>query len=218
MPLDLPLEYQYRAADPKAGAPWLLVLMHGVGSNDDDLFGLAPYVPPQFHVLSLRAPYAIGPDSYAWFQFGVKPDGERIIDTAQELASRKLVAQSVRAAAEQLGVPAARVVVGGFSQGGIMALTILLTQPSLLHAVLVMHSRTLPEALTDAVSGEALLGKQAWVSHGLQDNVIPLASAHATRDLLATLPVALTYREFPGAHEIRPAELQGAMAWLGSLA
>ena len=33
MPLDLPLEYQYRAADPKAGVPWLLVLMHGVGSN-----------------------------------------------------------------------------------------------------------------------------------------------------------------------------------------
>ena len=35
--------------------------MHGVGSNDDDLFGLAPYVPAQFHVLSLQAPYALGP-------------------------------------------------------------------------------------------------------------------------------------------------------------
>ena len=73
--LTLPLGFQHRPAAPASQTPWLLVLMHGVGSNDDDLFGLAPYVPAQFHVLSLQAPYMLGPDSYAWFQFGVKPNG-----------------------------------------------------------------------------------------------------------------------------------------------
>jgi phospholipase/carboxylesterase len=63
----------------------------------------------------------------------------------------------------------------------------------------------------------ALQGKHLWVSHGLQDGVIPLASAQAIRAHAATLPVALTYREFPGAHEIRPAELQAAMQWLDGL-
>ena len=73
---------------PAAGThtPWLLVLMHGVGSNEQDLFGLAPYVPPHLHVLSLRAPFALGPGSYAWFEFDVRPDGSRAIDGEQELA------------------------------------------------------------------------------------------------------------------------------------
>ena len=215
--LTLPLAFQHRVAAPEAESPWLLVLMHGVGSNDDDLFGLAPHVPGRFHVLSLRAPYVLGPHSYAWFQFGVKPDGSRIIDQAQELASRKLVVQTVEAAAKQLGVPPERVVVGGFSQGGIMSLSLLLTQPELLHGVLVMHSRLLPEVLAAAAPVAALAGRKAWVSHGLQDNVIPLPNAHATRAHLTATPVELIYAEFPGAHEIRPAELDAAMAWLDGL-
>ena len=47
----LPLTFLARPAQPAAGQEaWLLVLMHGVGSNEQDLFGLAPHVPPQFHV------------------------------------------------------------------------------------------------------------------------------------------------------------------------
>ena len=62
------LGFLERPAQPAAGQlPWLLVLMHGVGSNEQDLFGLAPYVPQQFHVISLRAPFAMGQGAYAWF-------------------------------------------------------------------------------------------------------------------------------------------------------
>ena len=69
-----------------------------------------------------------------------------------------------------------------------------------------------------AASAASLQGKHLWVSHGLQDTVIPLASARQIRDHASTLPLALTYQEFPGAHEIRPAELAAALRWLGNLA
>ena len=60
--IDLPLLALERPAQPAPGQqPWLLVLMHGVGSNEQDLFGLASFVPPQFHVLSLRARFPWGP-------------------------------------------------------------------------------------------------------------------------------------------------------------
>lgn len=216
-PLDLPLSFLHRPAATGTPQPWLLLLMHGVGSNEQDLFGLAPYVPPQFHVLSLRAPYRMGPNANAWFEFSVNPDGSRTINEPQEAASRVLVAQTMDAAAKQLGVPASRVVVGGFSQGGIMSLSLLLTRPELLHGVMVLHSRLLPQVLPLAVPAAALQGRQLWVSHGVQDNVIPLASAHAIRDHAATLPVDLVYREYPGMHELPPAELQDAMRWLGGL-
>lgn len=213
--LSLPLTHLLRAATPGRGEPALLVLMHGVGSNERDLFGLAPQVPGRFHVLSLRAPHTLGPGAYAWFQFSVAPDGQRSIDGRQEAASRMLAAQAVASAAQQLAVPLHRVVVGGFSQGGIMALSLLLTQPTLMQAAMVMHSRLLPEVLPLAAPAASLQGKHLWVSHGLQDAVIPLASARQIRDHASTLPLALTYQEFPGAHEIRPAELVSAMEWLG---
>ena len=215
--LQLPLNGYIRPAQAAPESAWLLVLMHGVGSNAQDLFSLAPYVPPQFHVLSLQAPYPMGPDAFAWFQFSVNPDGSRTIDAAQEQHSRALVAQTVQQAAAQLGVPPERVVVGGFSQGGIMSLSLLLTQPALLQAICVWHSRLLPEVLPLQVAPEQLTGRQVWLSHGTQDNVIPLTSAHLTRARLEALPVQLSYHEYPCAHTIHPDELRDCVQWLQGL-
>ena len=142
--LDLPLHSLHRPAAAQIAEPWLLVLMHGVGSNEQDLFGLAPYIPETFHVVSLRAPYRMGPNANAWFEFGVNPDGSRTIDEEQEIASRALVVQTVEALTRQLNVPASRVIVGGFSQGGIMSLSVLLTKPELVAGAMALHSRLLP--------------------------------------------------------------------------
>lgn len=215
--LNLPLTFLQRPAAPHYPRPWLLVLMHGVGSNEQDLFGLAPHLPEHFHVVSLRAPFRMGPGSHAWFDFSIEPNGERTINEAQEAQSRALVAQTVQAASDQLGIPPERVVVGGFSQGGIMALSLLLTQPALLHAAMVWHSRLLPQVVPLTAPADALRGKQLWLSHGTHDNVIPLAHAQAIAHHMAPLPVAVTYREFPGAHEIRPAELSATVGWLQAL-
>lgn len=184
------------AAD--TAAPWLLVLMHGVGSNEHDLFGLAPLVPPMFHVLSLRAPVPMGPGRYGWFAFDVLPDGTRAIDAPQERASRATLEADIAAHAQRLGVPAHRVVCGGFSQGGIMALSLLMTRPILLHAAFALHSRLLPEVLPEATAPEALRGKRLWISHGLQDTVILLAQAHKARAHFRATPVALEGDDFPG--------------------
>ena len=216
--LDLPLTFLQRPATATTPHPWLLVLMHGVGSNEQDLFSLAPQIPDRFHVLSLRAPFRMGPGSHAWFDFSIEPNGERTINEAQEAQSRALVAQTVQAASEQLGIPPERVVVGGFSQGGIMALSLLLTQPALLRAAMCWHSRLLPEALPHQAPDAAFDGKSLWVCHGSYDNVIPLTSAHAIRSHVQRLPLQLSYHEYPSMHEIRPDELQAAMAWLQDLA
>src|SRR4029077_4168819 len=98
----------YRPADPAEDAHWLLVLLHGVGSNEADLFGLAPAVPGRFHVLSPRAPYLLGPDAFGWFTFVVRPEGQRVIDAEQEETSRGLLARVISSASEQLSVPADR--------------------------------------------------------------------------------------------------------------
>ena len=215
--LNLPLSFLIRPAAPAVAHPWLLVLMHGVGSNERDLFSLADQIPDRFCVISLRAPYCMAPGSFSWFDFSIEPGGARSIDEEQEAASRAVLAQTVASAAEQLGIAAERVVVGGFSQGGIMALSLLLTQPALMQAALVWHGRMLPQMAAQAAAHDALRGRQLWLSHGTHDNVIPVAHAQAIAHYVQTLPVALTYREFPSAHEIRPSELAATVAWLQGL-
>ncbi|MDR2336268.1 MAG: phospholipase [Burkholderiaceae bacterium] len=212
--LDLPLSFLHRPASAGDDNAWLLVLMHGVGSNEQDLFGLAPYVPGNFHVLSLRAPYRMGPNANAWFEFSVNADGSRTINVPQEAASRALVIQTLEAAARQLRVPASRVIVGGFSQGGIMSLSVLLTRPETVAGAVALHSRLLPEIVPHIQPAAAFVGKLLWVSQGLQDNVIPPVAGAVIRDAIKELPLRLSYTEFEGAHEIRAEELGALIAWL----
>jgi phospholipase/carboxylesterase len=91
-----------------SGAPPLLILLHGVGSNEHDLFGLAPYLDPRFLVLSARAPYVLMPGAYAWFEIGWAAD-EIVIDPRQAEASRRLIAQFIPEAAAAYGADPARV-------------------------------------------------------------------------------------------------------------
>lgn len=215
--LDLPLTFLQRPATPAAPKPWLLVLMHGVGSNEQDLFALAGQFPERYYVLSLRAPHRMGPGSFAWYDFSLEPGGTRRIDEAQEAQSRALIAQTLEAAAAQTGIPPERVVVGGFSQGGTMALSMLLTRPELLLGCIVWHGRLLTEVLPLQAAADAFHGRKLWVSHGVHDDVVPRSSAQAICHHFDTLPVSVTSREFSSAHEIRPSELAQTLAWLEGL-
>ena len=102
--LDLPLTFLKRPALPSVPQPWLLVLLHGVGSNEQDLYSLCAQLPERYYVLSLRAPYRMGPGAFAWFDYSIEPGGVRTIDEAQEAASRALLAQTLAAASEQLAL------------------------------------------------------------------------------------------------------------------
>jgi phospholipase/carboxylesterase len=181
------------------------------------LFSFAAYVPAHFHVLSLRAPYPLGPQAHAWFQFSVAANGVRHIDAVQERASRELLERTLIDVQQQLAIGPERTVLAGFSQGGIMALSLLLTQPQRMRAAMAWHSRLLPEVLAQQAPAAEFAGKSLWVSHGTYDNVIPLTSAHATRAHVQALPLALDYYEYVSAHEIRSEELQDSMQWLNGL-
>ena len=215
--LDLPLTFLKRSALPSVPQPWLLVLLHGVGSNEQDLYSLCAQLPERYYVLSLRAPYRMGPGAFAWFDYSIEPGGVRTIDEAQEAASRALLAQTLAAASEQLGIPPERTVVAGFSQGGAMALGLLLTQPGLMRAAIVWHGRLMDQPLAALAPADAFRGRALWVSHGTHDGVIPLAHAQAIAHHVAPLPLAFTYREFPSEHEIRPSELAATLTWLEAL-
>jgi len=115
------------------------------------------------------------------------------------------------------GVPASRIVLGGFSQGCAMALLTALRAPQRLAGVLGM-SGYLPLARTTAAErSEANAGLPIFLGHGRFDSMIPIARAVETRDALAGLGYAVDWHEYPMEHSVAPEEVADIEAWLNEV-
>ena len=193
-------------------APPLLVLAHGYGSNEQDLMGLAGYFDPRLMIVSVRAPLTMGQGSYAWFELeytanGVTADPERM---NQGLAALTGFLSELPNAYKY---DPSRVLMGGFSQGAMLSLGVLLHQPQSIGGANAHSGRLWPGAAEHA-DREALSGKPVLVTHGTYDTVLPIANGRAIRAALSELPVDLTYHEYPMAHEINGDALRDVLAWI----
>ena len=195
------------------GRPPLLLLLHGVGSNEEDLFGLAPYLDERFLVVSARAPVVLGPGSYGWFRIDFTPEG-MVADVAQAKRSLGMLPAFLEELSAAYGTDAGATYLAGFSQGAMMSLALLLTSPARLAGVAAMSGRLPAQVLEREPDREALAGRRVIVTHGLYDPVLPVEGARAARRFLEGLPVDLTYREYPMGHEVSMESLRDVAAWL----
>jgi phospholipase/carboxylesterase len=198
---------------PSEGRPPLLILLHGYGSNEADLFGLAPYLDARFLILSARAPYTLMHGSYAWFEIAWANSGITI-DAKQADVSRKLVLDFIAAAIRSYEADPERVFLCGFSQGAILSASVALTMPELIAGAALMSGRVPDELKPLIAPAERLAGKPFLVVHGLHDTVLPIQNGRASRAILEKLPVALTYKEYPMAHEVNLDSLNDVTSWL----
>ncbi len=202
-----------RPAGEGETAPPLLLLLHGVGSNEEDLFGLAHYLDRRFLVVSARAPVALDYGGYGWFRIDFTPRG-MVADVEQAKRSLELLPGFIDGLVETYGADSRRVYLCGFSQGAMMSLALLLTRPEKVAGVVAMSGRLPVQVLEREPDREALEGKPVLVTHGLYDTVLPVEQGRAARDHLGALPVELTYREYPMAHEVSAESLRDVTAWL----
>ena len=198
---------------PNGARPPLLLLLHGVGSNEASMASLAPAFDGRFLVVSARSPIALGPRAFAWFRVTFTPQGP-VIDRDEAAAGWAHVARFVDELVAAYGADPARVYVAGFSQGAIMALAALLTTPERIAGVAAMSGRLLPEVLPHAAAAERLEGKPVLIVHGTDDQTLGIHFARSAREKLERFPLALTYRELPMGHAVTPESLAEVSAWL----
>ena len=189
----------------------LLVLLHGYGSNEADLMGLAPYLDPRLGVVSVRAPITLAMGGHAWYELDWTPQGLRL-DMAAAIAARDQVAALVQTLCSQWAVAAENLYLLGFSQGAGLALSAALELPQRLGGVAFLSGLFLREALPQK-DLEHLQDLPVLMTHGRHDQTIPLADGQATRELISTLPLKLEYREYDMAHEINAACLEDLRTW-----
>jgi phospholipase/carboxylesterase len=204
-------------ASPFARPP-LLLLLHGIGADENDLFGLAPRLDPRFLIVSARAPYLARPMGYAWYaiDWATTPP---TIDPAEVEASREALSEFIREVCDAHGADPARVWLYGFSQGAVMSFALALARPDLVRGLVAHSGRVLPQSLSRAAAPAALASLDALIQHGLEDDVVPVDRGREARDLLAPLlGPRLTYREYAVGHAISEQSLADAAAWLAARA
>jgi phospholipase/carboxylesterase len=209
----LPLVHLVRKPTIEVATPPLLLLLHGIGSNEHDLYGLAPFLDKRFLIISVRAPNTLGPGSYAWFEVDFTPQGS-VINPEQAEASRKTLITFLQEAIVAYNANPKQVYLMGFSQGAIMSASVALTRPELVAGAVLMSGRILPEIRPMIASSEELSGLPFLVVHGTADIVLPIANGRASRELLSSLPVYLTYHEYPMGHEVNQESLSDVTIWL----
>ena len=210
---DLTLVHLFRPPLHAVARPPLLILLHGVGSNERDLFGLAPQLDARLAIVSARAPNMRAPGSYAWFDVAFTPSGP-VIDAGQAEASRQQLIHFIDEACAAYRADPSQVYLMGFSQGAIMSASIALTRPDLTAGVVLMSGRILPEIGPLIAPAEKLAGLPFLVVHGTDDPVLPIHHGRASRTLLTSLPVRLDYYEYPMGHTISAQSLETVTTWL----
>lgn len=195
--------------------PPLLLLLHGYGANEDDLFSLAPYLDERFLVVSARAPIRLRGmmGGYAWFNLGFTPQGIAV-DPAEVESARQTLKAFIDEIVATYDCDPNTVYLVGFSQGAMMGLAVALTYPGTAAAVVAMSGRLMPQTMHQVQDKDALIGLPIFVLHGTQDNVLPISHGRETRAALSELPVNLTYREYPMGHEVSAESLDDVTEWL----
>jgi phospholipase/carboxylesterase len=181
---------------PSAGeAEGALVLLHGRGADEHDLFPLLDALDPErrLHGYTPRGPLALPPGGAHWYALGGIPT-----------PTREHFVASFDALAEFLdALPYDRIVLGGFSQGCVMSYALALGRGRPRPAALLAMSGFIPRVEGFELDLDSQFPPIAIV-HGTYDPVISVDFAREARDLLAGAGADLTYREYPIEHSIDP--------------
>ena len=201
---------------PAGVGPFPTVLtLHGRGANAFELLGLAPYLcDGKFMMICpqgpLETPIGSGAVGYAWYpmSMGGAPDVEAI------LSARQKVQVFFDECLKSYLIDVKKLVVLGFSQGGVMAYSLALADPGRFSALAVLSSWLPQELLPHLNVPDAIQSLPALVHHGTQDPMIEIDRARKSVEMLRQLRVPLTYREYEIGHEISPRSLAELSTWL----
>ena len=204
-----PIVHRVRKA---AGEPeGLLVLFHGRGADENDLFPLFDMLDPQDRYLGVtpRGPLSLPPGGahwYAVFRVGF-PDPATFGPTFESVSSwlDDLVAET--------GIPWERVVLGGFSQGAVMTYSLGLATGRPRPAGLICLSGFMPEVEGLEFDLEPR-GTRIAIGHGTHDQVISVDFSRAAHERLEAAGFDLLYKESPMPHTIDPSFVDDLREWL----
>jgi len=202
---------------PAAGDPQgLLVLHHGRGADEHDLFGLADVLDParRLHVVTPRAPLTLpGWPGHHWYvvpRVGY-PDPETFHAAFTKLAGLHDELW------ERTGLTPGQTVIGGFSMGSVMSYALGLSGERPAPAGILAFSGFVPTVEGWEPHLEDRTATRAFIAHGREDPIMSVDFARRARELLEAGGLDVSYHESDVAHQIDPAHVPAAVVWLSAV-
>ena len=192
----------------------LLLLLHGYGSNEEDLFSFASELPNDSYVISVRAPYDLQPYGHAWYAIHFDADENKFSDNVQAKQSVELIAAFIDEIVKQYPIDAKNVTLIGFSQGAILSYATALTYPEKVAKVVALSGYFNREIMPEVIDTNAISHLKFFVSHGSVDQVIPVDWARKAKPALENLGLKVEYQEYPVGHGVAPQNFFDFKKWL----
>lgn len=192
----------------------LLLLLHGYGSNEEDLFSFASELPQDHYVISVRAPFDLQPYGHAWYAIHFDADENKFSDNAQAKESVQLIAGFIDEMVLKYPIDTKNVNLIGFSQGAILSYATALTFPNKVAKVVALSGYFNQEIMPEAIDIQAIAHLKFFVSHGSVDQVIPVEWARKAKPALENLGLVVDYHEYPVGHGVAPQNFFDFKNWL----
>ena len=209
----LSLEHITRTSSLTENAP-LLIMMHGYGSDENDLFSFASELPEELFIISVKAPYAMQPFGNAWYAINFDAEKGKWNDNEQAKQSRDLIAQFIDEAVATYPVDKNKVNLLGFSQGSILGYAVALTYPKKVKNIVALSGYINQDILPKDLETADYSNLDFYCSHGSVDQVIPVDWARQTAPFLSHLNIKHQYSEFPVGHGVAPQNFYEFKNWL----
>ncbi len=192
----------------------LLLLLHGYGSNEEDLFSFASELPDNYYIVSARAPFDMMYGSYAWYAINFDEDENKFSDLVQARQSRDLIVDFIDELIAKYPIDANKVTLIGFSQGSILSYAVALSYPEKAQKLVAMSGYLNTEIAIENYTKNDFSNLSVFASHGTVDQVIPVDWARKTEPILKELGISIVYKEYPIGHGVSPQNFYDFKNWL----
>lgn len=210
----LPLKYIMREPLVKIKRSPVIFMLHGYGSNEEDLFSFAEELPKEYTIISLRAPYRLPEFGYAWYSINFDEEQGKWSNNEQAVKSRDLVVDFIDEACKLFNLDTKNITLLGFSQGSILSMALAISYPRKIRNVIALSGYLNLEILKEDYAKENHSALHFYVSHGTSDQVIPIEWARKTPEFLENLGIEYVYEEFPVGHGVSPQNFYSFRNWL----
>ncbi|MFS4469173.1 alpha/beta hydrolase [Maribacter sp. 2210JD10-5] len=210
----LSLEHIIRPSNIKDKKAPVLFMLHGYGSNEEDLFSFASELPEKLCIISVRAPYTLQPFGYAWYAINFDAQNGKWSDDEQAIASREKIVTFIDEACTTYGLDTGNITLLGFSQGTILSYSVALSYPFKMKNVIALSGYINEKILVEGYRKNDFKNLKIYASHGQVDQVIPIEWAQKAPELMTALEIDHIYEEFPSGHGVIPQNFYAFKKWL----
>lgn len=187
----------------------LLVLLHGYGSDENDLFSFTADLPENWLIVSLQAPLTSPYGGFCWYDIDFV-NQDKFINVPQAENSLQLILNKIEEIKSLYKIEG-KTNLCGFSQGGIISYALALRNPSLFKKVACLSSYPEEKILQNLAPKKDLQHLFFFISHGTNDAVVPFSWGQKATEFLYDLSVFFSFREYPSGHGLNPKNYQDLM-------